>query len=88
VQGDNYLSGLVRYIHRNPLRTGIIDKLEEYPWSSHRGYLSSAKAWEWLNKEVVLSLVLSGTLGRIKAYKQFMEDQDTQEILDVLENAK
>ena len=88
VEGDNYLLGLVRYIHHNPLRAGVTDKLEVYPWSSHKGYLSSAKDWDWLNKGFILSLASSGTRGQRKAYKQFMEEQDTQAIINVLENAK
>ena len=39
VDTDNYLLELVRYIHRNPLRSGLVDKMDPYSWSSHRGYL-------------------------------------------------
>jgi len=34
VQNDAYLMRLSCYIHRNPLRAGIIARLAEYPWSS------------------------------------------------------
>ncbi|MBU0996260.1 MAG: hypothetical protein KJ737_27495 [Proteobacteria bacterium] len=30
----------VRYIHRNPLRAGLVKNIGEYPWSSHQGYVS------------------------------------------------
>ena len=30
---------MVRYIHNNPLRTGLVNKPEQYQWSSHRAYL-------------------------------------------------
>lgn len=39
---------LVRYIHRNPVRAGMVDNPDKYLWSSHHGYLSSAKQWNWL----------------------------------------
>lgn len=39
VDGDSYLLELVRYIHLNPVRVGIVKDPEEYPWSSHRAYL-------------------------------------------------
>ncbi len=42
VEGDSYLLELLRYIHRNPLEAGLIEVLDRYPWSSHRGYLSGA----------------------------------------------
>ena len=38
VQNDAYLMRLSYYIHRNPLRAGIIARLAEYPWSSYKVY--------------------------------------------------
>ena len=43
VDDDIYLLEVLRYIHRNPLKAGIVKSLEDYPWSSHKGYLSNAK---------------------------------------------
>jgi REP element-mobilizing transposase RayT len=43
VDADNYLLQLVRYIHRNPLKAGLVKRLDQYVGSSHRGYLSKAK---------------------------------------------
>ena len=30
---------LSRYIHRNPLTAGMVESLEDYPWSSYRAYM-------------------------------------------------
>ena len=38
-QSDRYLSELVRYIHLNPVRAGIVNNPEDYEYSSHRAYL-------------------------------------------------
>ena len=57
VDGDSYLLQLVRYIHRNPLQAGLVKSLNDYEWSSHKGFLSLAKKWEWLNKEFVFKLL-------------------------------
>jgi len=35
---DSYLLELIRYIHLNPVRAGIVDLPQNYPWSSHRDY--------------------------------------------------
>ena len=51
LDSDNYLTVLVRYIHRNPLRAGMVARLEDYVWTSHNGYLSKSSKWNWLNKE-------------------------------------
>lgn len=39
MDGDSYLLELVRYIHLNPVRAGMLKDPEEYPWSSHNAYL-------------------------------------------------
>jgi REP element-mobilizing transposase RayT len=87
VEEDSYLLELVRYIHRNPLRAGMVEMLGDYSWSSHHGYLSTAKAWEWLNKDFILS-ILSGKRGRRKAYLQFMDTEDSEEIQSLFEKKK
>lgn len=38
-QSDRYLAELVRYIHLNPFRAGMVRLPQEYPYSSHRAYL-------------------------------------------------
>jgi REP-associated tyrosine transposase len=40
---DSYLLQVVRYIHRNPLRAELLDNIDGYKWSSHKGYTSIAK---------------------------------------------
>ncbi len=48
VDADSYLLELVRYIHRNPLDAGLVDRLDSYAWRSHKVYLSDGKKWNWL----------------------------------------
>ena len=38
-QSDPYLAKLVRYIHLNPVRAGMVATPDEYEFSSHRAYL-------------------------------------------------
>lgn len=38
-QSDQYLAELIRYIHLNPVRAGIVLQPEAFPYSSHRAYL-------------------------------------------------
>lgn len=39
VEVDEYFIPLQCYIHQNPLKAGLVNKLEEYPFSSYREYL-------------------------------------------------
>tara|TARA_R110002050_G_scaffold71891_3_gene154663 strand:+ start:49679 stop:50401 length:723 start_codon:yes stop_codon:yes gene_type:complete len=36
VDSDNYLFTVMRYIEMNPVRAGMVDHPEEYPWSSYQ----------------------------------------------------
>lgn len=47
VDDDSYLLHLVRYIHLNPVKAGIVKEPEAYQWSSHRYYLGRGTL-EWL----------------------------------------
>jgi REP element-mobilizing transposase RayT len=69
VQNDAYLMRLSYYIHRNPLRAGMVERLADYPWSSYRAYAYGKLAAEWLNTEVILSqLANAGNMH--KAYRE------------------
>lgn len=39
VEVDEYFIPLLRYIHQNPLRAGLVGKMEDYAYSSYREYL-------------------------------------------------
>jgi putative transposase len=38
IQDDAHLLTVLRYIEANPIRAGIVEKAEEYPWSSFLGH--------------------------------------------------
>ncbi len=38
VEQDEYFLTVMRYIHQNPLKAGIVKEIQEYPWSSYREY--------------------------------------------------
>jgi REP element-mobilizing transposase RayT len=40
---DSYLLELVRYIHLNPVRAGLVKRPIEWPWSGHGEYLGKQK---------------------------------------------
>ena len=88
LDADSYLLQLVKYIHRNPLRAGVTDKLDRYAWSSHRGYLSRSEKWDWLHKEYVLSMLSKRKVDRLTRYRRFISMEDEEEISKVYERKK
>lgn len=47
IQEETYLYRLLLYVHRNPLRAGLVTRLADYPWSSYRAlaYARGGPAW-------------------------------------------
>ena len=88
VSGDSYLLQLVRYIHRNPVKAGIASKPDDYPWSSHKGYLSVARKWKWLHKEFIFSMLTKNRKDWVKEYRKFVAIESDAEIAGVLERKK
>jgi len=80
IDTDSYLLQVVRYIHRNPQRAGLVDSFEAYPWSSHRAYLSIAKKWEWLHKHYILSLLSKNRKDWLRQYKNWVSVEDDDEV--------
>jgi putative transposase len=43
IDSADYELDVSKYIHLNPLKAGLVDKLEDYPWSSYRAYVYGEK---------------------------------------------
>ena len=84
VAEERYLLQLVRYIHRNPVRAAMVDNAEDYAWSSHKGYLSIANRWNWLHKQVILSMLAKESEQRQKKYRAFMGEEENETLLRIL----
>ena len=67
-QKDEYLLQLIRYIHLNPLRAGMVRTPERYRYSGDHAYLQG-KATETIDPAAVLSM-----LGGKQAYRRFVQD--------------
>ncbi len=82
VDASSYLLQVSRYIHRNPidLSKPLVDKLEDYPWSSYAAYIKPGKSFQWLNRDTVYGEM--GSFHKYSAYKTFVEagtDQETDD---------
>jgi putative transposase len=71
VDADVYLLELVRYIHLNPVRAGMVREPEEHPWSGHRAYLG-LETVPWLTTDWVLSQFSGRVLSARRAYERFI----------------
>lgn len=74
---ERYASGLIktnehllevsRYIHMNPVKAGIVDKPEDYPYSSYPFYVSDAET-PLLEKKIILDNFGGNSINYYKDY--------------------
>jgi len=84
----SYLLQAVRYIHKNPLQAGLVQNFEAYRWSSHRGYLSIAKKWEWLYKNYILSLLSKNRKDWLRHYRKWVSTEEDDEVSEKISSVK
>lgn len=75
-QEEPYLLELIRYIHLNPLRAGLvadIEKLDRYPYSGH-GVIMGKKTNNWQDTEYVLNLLAEQKTEALRRYKAYISE--------------
>jgi len=73
-QEDRYLKELVRYIHLNLLRAGLVKDIKELshnPWSGHSALMGEVKR-EWQDTDYVLSIFGQDRCGR-RNYQRYVQ---------------
>jgi putative transposase len=80
VDADEYLKQLSRYIHLNPMRAKMVDKLSSYPWSSYPFFIGKKKAPNWLETDWLLSLFGKRRKVAAEKYQDFVEKINMAEV--------
>lgn len=73
---ETYLMELVRYIHLNPLRAGLVanmDELDRYPWCGHAVLMGKRPMAGQETREVLVRFGASTAQAR-RRYRSFVED--------------
>lgn len=78
VETGEYLKNLCRYIHQNPIKSGIA-KMDEYQWSSYQEYVRESKI---IDKKQILLLFDYDEKEAIKGFIEFHNEKIEQENLD------
>ena len=71
VQKTSYLLALVRYIHENPVKAGLVRDPRSYRWSSERFYRGTP-APDWLDTRGLLQLLGADPGRAARRYVSFM----------------
>ncbi|MBI4681074.1 MAG: transposase [Nitrospirae bacterium] len=73
---DNYLLALIRYIHLNPVRAGLVTtlgELDHYPWSSHSTIMGKSR-YGWMDDAYILKQFGNKKKKARNAYRAFIAE--------------
>lgn len=74
VQKDSHLLELARYIVLNPVRAGMVDRAEDWRWSSYHATLGKMRHREWFDRTWLIEQFDSSTISAADSYRGFVND--------------
>ncbi|MCA9400600.1 MAG: transposase [Candidatus Omnitrophica bacterium] len=82
VQEGSYLLRLIRYIHNNPVKAGLVRKASKYPYTSDQHFMRKEE-FSWLRYMNVLNGQLKGKGNLLEKYQAYMKmaDEELEEFL-------
>jgi REP-associated tyrosine transposase len=72
VDKDSYLIELSRYIHLNPVRAGMVQRPEDYSYSSYPAYIST-KTDDVVSRDLLLGMMAANKKEAQKKYRNYVE---------------
>ena len=74
IEQDGHLLAVVRYVERNPVRAKMVERAEDYPWSSTRHHVRGSPD----------RLVTSSPIrGLVADWRQFLREEDSVEMVTI-----
>ncbi len=82
IRDDTHLLAVIRYVHNNPLKAGLVRDAGDYPWSSYGGYMEASPILSGELRERVLGYFE----GDKEKFRGFHNQQDDEEYLEIKED--
>nr|WP_204559094.1 transposase [Bacillus mesophilus] len=85
VEDVNYLLNVLRYIHQNPLKAGMVKKISTYKWSSYSEYVTNCSM---IDRDFILRIFHNNPKEALTLFIEFHQKQSDGKFLDVSENKR
>ncbi|QGU00457.1 hypothetical protein SYNTR_1863 [Candidatus Syntrophocurvum alkaliphilum] len=85
VEDDTYFLTVLRYIHQNPLKAGLVDNIESYKWSSYKEYITEAKI---VDVDFALAMFDEDKEKAIDMFKEFNVAVNDDQCLEITPEKK
>jgi len=83
VDCDAYLMTVIRYIHQNPAKAGLVKKLADWKWSSCIGYYGGETYPPGLlDSELILGMFSEKKTSSIASFREFNEAENEDKCLE------
>lgn len=83
VEDDGYLLTVIRYIHKNPVKAGVVSEPEDYRWSSiHEYYEGPAYPVESIDTGFILGIFAADRTVAIERFREHMKVDILEKCLD------
>jgi putative transposase len=87
IQMDNYLLSCCRYVELNPVRAGMVEKAEDYPWSSYQERMQGS-SYKLLDNAPAYMGLAESTRHRRARYEAFVRQgvpvKESQFLVDLV----
>lgn len=81
VETDKYFLTVLRYIHQNPIKAGMVNRIGDYKWSSYNEYIDKHKI-EIVDLDFVLDLFSPNRDRAIELFAKYHEEDNCDKCLD------
>ena len=85
VENVNYFLTVLRYIHQNPLKAGLVKDIKEYKWSSYSDFIEKN---EIIDIDFVLDLFNKDRKKALDSFKEFHEISCNDDCLEIEEKRR
>jgi len=82
VESDAYLLTVIRYIHQNPVKAGIVEKAQDYQWSSCSAYVQEENLCRMVQTRFILGLFADDRETAKQRFLQFNEEIAADQCLE------
>ncbi len=85
VENDAYLLTVLRYIHQNPVKAGLVKSAKDYKWSSYHNYI---KKQGITDTDFILQILSDSKDNTVVSFIEYMHQKNTDTCLDYEEKIR
>ena len=86
VEDEKYLLTVLRYIHQNPIKAGIVAEAAKYEWSSYSEYVN--QKCSATDIEFILGILNPDPGKAARIFEEFMMDENEDNCLDITDKRR